>query len=62
MPKNVALATLDLLSNGVTAAGRAALLAGLKVSTANPYLVLFEDGLPHQQATSWQEKGKENAP
>ena len=62
MPKNHALATLDLVSTGTTSTGRDALLAGLKESTANPYLVIFAEGLPHFQATSWGEKGKPNAP
>ena len=62
MPRNTALSTLDLTATGITAAGVTALKAGLKASTANPYLVLFADGLPHLQWTSWQEKGKENAP
>ena len=61
-PKNHALATLDLVSTGTTSTGRDALLAGLKESTANPYLVIFAEGLPHFQATSWGEKGKPNAP
>ncbi len=62
MPNNRALSTLDLVSTGVSPLGLAALRAGLKVSTANPYLVLFADGLPHLQATSWQEKGQRDAP
>ena len=56
------LATLDLVSTGTTSTGRDALLAGLKASTANPYLVIFAEGLQHFQATSWGEKGKPNAP
>ena len=62
MPRNRALATLDLTSTGISAAGIAALLSGLKASTANPYLVIFADGLPHLQATSWEQKGQANAP
>jgi hypothetical protein len=62
MPKNIPLATLDLVSTGTTSAGIAALLAGLKLSTARPYLVVFADGLPHLQATSWEQQGKANAP
>ena len=62
MPHNVALSTLDLVSTGTTPAGISALREGLKVSTANPYLVLFADGLPHLQATSWELKGRPNAP
>ena len=42
--------------------GLDALLAGLKASVANPYLVLFCEGLPHLQATSWEQKGQPNAP
>lgn len=44
MPRNRALATLDLVNSGFTQAGVDALRGGLKVSTANPYLVLFADG------------------
>ena len=62
MPKNRALATLDLVSTGVTSTGLARLLAGLKASIAHPYLVIFCDGLPHLQATSWEQKGQPNAP
>lgn len=62
MPRNVALSTLDLVSTGITPAGIRALLDGLKTSTAHPYLVLFADGLPHLQATSWEQKGQLNAP
>eukprot|EP00316_Scyphosphaera_apsteinii_P005390 CAMPEP_0119315310 /NCGR_PEP_ID=MMETSP1333-20130426/35297_1 /TAXON_ID=418940 /ORGANISM="Scyphosphaera apsteinii, Strain RCC1455" /LENGTH=268 /DNA_ID=CAMNT_0007320627 /DNA_START=53 /DNA_END=859 /DNA_ORIENTATION=+ len=62
MTRNKALGTLDLLGNGVTSVGREALMSGLKSSTAGFYLVLFEDGLPHQQWTSWQAKGKDEAP
>ena len=62
MPKNFALSTLDLLSTGVSESGRAALVGGLKVSRANPYLLLYADGLPHLQATSWQQKGQADAP
>ena len=62
MPHNRALATLDLVSTGVTTSGVAALLAGLKASIANPYLVLFCEHLPHMQQTSWEQQGKENAP
>jgi len=42
--------------------GRQALREGLKVARANPYLVLFEDGFPQQQTTSWEAKGQQNAP
>lgn len=62
MPKNRALSTLDLVGTGVSTSGIAALLGGLKVSTANPYLVLFSEHLPHMQQTSWEQQGKENAP
>ena len=62
MPRNVPLSTLDLVSTGTTPVGIRALLDGLKISTANPYLVLFADGLPHLQATSWEQKGRPNAP
>jgi Ran GTPase-activating protein (RanGAP) involved in mRNA processing and transport len=63
MPENKPLATLDLLNTGVSDAGRADLRAGLAKSRANPYLVIFEDGIgPHQQRTSWEEKGQADAP
>ena len=62
MPNNRALSTLDLSSNGISPAGAATLMEGLKVSTANPYLVLFVEHVPHMQATSWAQKGMPNAP
>ena len=62
MPHNGALSTLDLIGNEIGTKGRSALINGLHDSVANPYLVLFEDGLPHQQWTSWQQKGKADAP
>ena len=62
MPKSVPLSTLDLISNGITDAGRQSLREGLAKARANPYLVLFEDGFPHQQTTSWEAKGQPNAP
>mmetsp|Transcript_19987 Transcript_19987/g.64923 ORF Transcript_19987/g.64923 Transcript_19987/m.64923 type:complete len:261 (+) Transcript_19987:20-802(+) len=63
MPENKPLATLDLINTGVSDAGRAALRAGLAKSHANPYIVIFEDNIgPHQQRTSWEEKGLADAP
>lgn len=62
MSKNAALGTLDLVSTGISPAGTAALLAGLKVSTAGFYLIVFAEGFPHLQATSWEQKGRPNAP
>ena len=62
MPNSQALSTLDLMDNGMTKAGTQALLDGLKVSRANPYLLLYASGLPHEQWTSWQAKGKADAP
>lgn len=62
MPHNWQLQTLDLISNGMSDVGKDALVKGLASSTARPYLVLFADGLPHQQATSWEQQGKPNAP
>ena len=62
MPNNRALSTLDLSSNGISPEGSSALLTGLKSSTANPYLLLFVEHVPHMQATSWEQKGRLNAP
>ena len=62
MPHSRALSTLDLSSNGISPVGTATLLRGLKASTANPYLVLFVEHVPHMQATSWEQKGRPNAP
>ena len=63
MPKNAPLGTLDLLNNSISSEGRSSLQAGLASSSANPYLVLFEDFIgPHQQHTSWEAKGRANAP
>ena len=56
------LSTLDLISNGISEVGRQALRDGLAKAKANPYLVLFEDGMPYEQTTSWKAKGQENAP
>ena len=41
---------------------RQVLRDGLKLARANPYLVVFEDGFPYQQTTSWEAKGQPNAP
>ena len=62
MPRNMPLSTLDLLTNGLTAAGTRAIEEGLKVATGRPYLLVYADGLPHLQLTSWQQQGKEDAP
>lgn len=63
MPYNKPLSTLDLLGTGITTSGRHALRQGLAKADSRPYLVLFEDGIgPHQQRTSWEEKGATDAP
>ena len=63
LPTNKPLSTLDLLNTGVSAEGRALLREGLRKAASLPYMVLFEDAIgPHQQRTSWEEKGQKNAP
>ncbi len=62
MPNSRALSTLDLSSNGITPAGAQVLLEGLKRSSSHPYLVLFVEHVPHMQATSWEQQGRQNAP
>ena len=62
MPRNMVLSTLDLLDNGITTTGSTELKMGLQKAQARPYLLLYEDGMPHQQWTSWQQKGQREAP